>query len=162
MFDVFSIAYFAALVNKSNIFSHPEREINPSPPQSSNFWYKKTPKDGFSVFRGCVILIFNDLFQASLDMGQSLVEEAPVPQPAEVFQLKGAGPSREPLGGTKGRGGITTPTGMGDSLILTSRRAESSVYHQRSVRNSLSSVAPERKGAFSPLPISRKLPELQE
>ena len=95
-------------------------------------------------------------------MGKSLIKEAPVLIPTEIFKSESAGPSRKPLSRTECGSGIAAPTGVGDRLVLTSRRAESAVYYQCSIRNSLSSVAPERKGAFSPLPISRQLIKLEE
>ena len=51
---------------------------------------------------------------------------------------------------------------MGDRLVLTSRRAESAVYHKRAVRYALCCVAPEGKGAFSPLYVSRQLIKLEK
>ena len=95
-------------------------------------------------------------------MGKSLVKEARVLQPTKIFQLKGAGPSRKPLGGTKCGSGIATPTGVGNRLVLTARRAESSIDHKCAIRNTLGGITPKCKGAFSPLSVSRQLIKLKE
>ena len=95
-------------------------------------------------------------------MGKSFVEEAPILMPSEIFQSEGAGPSRKPLGRTKCGSGIAPPTGVGDRLILTSRRAKSAVDYQGTVGYSLRSVAPKGKRAFFPLRKACQLRELKK
>ena len=95
-------------------------------------------------------------------MGKAFVKEAHVLQPTEIFKSESAGPSRKPLGRTEGRSGIAAPTGVGDRLVLTARRAESSIDHKCAIRNTLGGITPKCKGAFSPLSVSRQLIKLKE
>ena len=97
-----------------------------------------------------------------LDRRKSLVKKSPIFKPTKIFQLKGARPSRKPLGRTEGRGGIAAPTGVGDRLVLTARRAESSIDHKCAIRNTLGGITPKCKGAFSPLSVSRQLIKLEK
>ena len=115
-----------------------------------------------NALRPFVIIRFSLSLDPSLDLGESLIKEGPILVPTEILKSEGTGPSGKPLRRAEGLDSVASPTGMEHSLILRACGADPAVDIHSTVRDALTSVAPECDGALSPLLVARDLVKLEE